>query len=450
MNGKKILLITTLVATLILISLVALFAKFILDIDFGELGSSEQSDPQQIEQQEEEPQQNQPDDKQEPQQKPLNQTEDGKQEQKEEEDDKKEENEEEKYFETTASLKSASVTVKAEQDIQLKVEEEQQLAQLWQEVGKLKLKEIHQSVGVQSANWEATLALQLDDGSAAQLHLYESNLTGSKATLSVGETTYESTESIAALRTLLEGWVEEEQNQLEIGAEQFEAASRVLALDMGSMEVQDIAGAKQQFQQALGKLKVTETMTGSINPGNPTDGISMVNLSDEEDTLFTMEFYQTGILAYRSPSSQTFYVCDPQSLNSFYQTVEQLCTQVSATPASLAWMDYGALDSMVVTSNAVKPKKEVGLIRDHAQTLFGFLQQLHVSKGSVREEKKMFNKPEYHMDIEFSSGMVMQVDLSKGSLLVDGGDGVILHYTLIGDRNLELVRAELERLTADS
>ena len=449
MNGKKILLITTLVATLILISLVALFAKFILDIDFGELGSSEQSDPQQIEQQEEEPQQNKPDDKQEPQQKPLDQTEDGKQEQKEEEDEKKEEDEEEKYFESTASLKSASVTVKAEQDIQLKVEEEQQLAQLWQEVGKLKLKEIHQSVGVQSANWEATLALQLDDGSAAQLHLYESTLSGSKATLSVGETTYESTESIAALRTLLEGWVEQEQNQLEIGAEQFEAASRVLALDMGSMEVQDIAGAKQQFQQALGKLQVTETMTGSINPGNPTDGVSMVNLSDEEDTLFTMEFYQTGILAYRSPDNQTFYVCDPQSLNSFYQTVEQLCTQVSSTPASLAWMDYGALDSMVVTSNAGKSKKEVGLIRDHAQTLFGFLQQLHVSKNNVREEKKMFNKPEYHMDIEFSGGMVMQVDLSKGSLLVDGGDGVILHYTLIGDRNLELVRAELERLTTD-
>lgn len=449
MNGKKILLITTLVATLILISLVALFAKFILDIDFGELGSSEQSDPQQIEQQEEEPQQNKPDDKQEPQQKPLDQTEDGKQEQKEEEDEKKEEDEEEKYFESTASLKSASVTVKAEQDIQLKVEEEPQLVQLWQEVGKLKLKEIHQSVGVQSANWEATLALQLDDGSAAQLHLYESTLSGSKATLSVGETTYESTESIAALRTLLEGWVKQEQNQLEIGAEQFEAASRVLALDMGSMEVQDIAGAKQQFQQALGKLQVTETMTGSINPGNPTDGVSMVNLSDEEDTLFTMEFYQTGILAYRSPDNQTFYVCDPQSLNSFYQTVEQLCTQVSSTPASLAWMDYGALDSMVVTSNADKSKKEVGLIRDHAQTLFGFLQQLHVSKNNVREEKKMFNKPEYHMDIEFSGGMVMQVDLSKGSLLVDGGDGVILHYTLIGDRNLELVRAELERLTTD-
>ena len=203
------------------------------------------------------------------------------------------------------------------------------------------------------------------------------------------------------------------------------------------------------LEQALGKLQVTETKTGSINPGNPTDGVSMVNLSDEEDTLFTMEFYQTGILAYRSPDHQTFYVCDPQSLNSFYQTVEQLCTQVSSTPASLAWMDYGALDSMVVTSNAGKSKKEVGLIRDHAQTLFGFLQQLHVSKDSVREEKKMFNKPEYHMDIEFSGGMVMQVDLSKGSLLVDGGDGVILHYTLIGDRNLELVRAELERRSTD-
>lgn len=448
MNGKKILLITTLVATLILISLVALFAKFILDIDFGKLGSSEQSETQQMEQQDE-PQQK-PDDTQKPQQKPLDKTEDGKQEQKEEEDEKDEkEDEEEKYFETTASLKSASVTVKAEQDIRLEMKEQQPLAQLWQEVGKLKLREIHQSVGVQSANWEATLALQLDDGSSAQLHLYESNLTGSKATLSVGETTYESTESIAALRTLLEGWAEQEQNQLEIGAEQFEAASRVLALDMSSMEVQDIDGAKQQFQQALGKLKVTETMTGSIHPGSPADGISMVNLSDEEDTLFTMEFYQTGILAYRSPSSQTFYVCDPQSLSSFYQTVEQLCAQVSSTPASLAWMDYGALDSMVVTSNAGKSKKEVGLIRDHAQTLFGFLQQLHVSKDSVREEKKMFNKPEYHMDIEFSSGMVMQVDLSKGSLLVDGGDGVILHYTLIGDRNLELVRAELERLTTD-
>ena len=218
---------------------------------------------------------------------------------------------------------------------------------------------------------------------------------------------------------------------------------------MGSMEVQDIAGAKQQFQQALGKLQVTETMTGSINLGNPTDGVSMVNLSDEEDTLFTMEFYQTGILCLPLAGQSDFLRLRPAEPEQLHQTVEQLCTQVSSTPASLAWMDYGALDSMVVTSNAGKSKKEVGLIRDHAQTLFGFLQQLHVSKNNVREEKKMFNKPEYHMDIEFSGGMVMQVDLSKGSLLVDGGDGVILHYTLIGDRNLELVGAELERLTTD-
>lgn len=36
-----------------------------------------------------------------------------------------------------------------------------------------------------------------------------------------------------------------------------------------------------------------------------------------------------------------------------------------------------------------------------------------------------------------------------GSLLVDGGRRCVLHYTLIGDRNLELVRAELERITTD-
>lgn len=55
MNGKKILLITTLVAPWFWFLLLRSFAKFILDIDFGELEAPEQSDPQQIEQQEEEP-----------------------------------------------------------------------------------------------------------------------------------------------------------------------------------------------------------------------------------------------------------------------------------------------------------------------------------------------------------------------------------------------------------
>ena len=52
-------------------------------------------------------------------------------------------------------------------------------------------------------------------------------------------------------------------------------------------------------------------------------------------------------------------------------------------------MDYGALNSMTISSTTGTSRKEVGLIRDHAQTLFSFLQQLHVSKGSVREESVM-------------------------------------------------------------
>ena len=95
-------------------------------------------------------------------------------------------------------------------------------------------------------------------------------------------------------------------------------------------------------------------------------------------------------------------------------------------------MDYGALNSMTISSTTGTSRKEVGLIRDHAQTLFSFLQQLHVSKGSVRrEESVMFKPPGYHADIEFASGMVIRLDINSGSLLIDGGDGVILHYTMI-------------------
>ena len=129
--------------------------------------------------------------------------------------------------------------------------------------------------------------------------------------------------------------------------------------------------------------------------------------------------------------------------------VEQICSQYSSTPASLALMDYGALNSMTISSTTGTSRKEVGLIRDHAQTLFSFLQQLHVSKGSVREESVMFSRPEYHADIEFASGMVIRLDINSGSLLIDGGDGVILHYTMIGDSNMDRVRAEFERLIND-
>ena len=203
------------------------------------------------------------------------------------------------------------------------------------------------------------------------------------------------------------------------------------------------------LQEALGALKVTDTLTGSINPGVENTDLTMINLADDEHTLFTFEFYETGILAYRSENNQEFYVCEPASLASFYQTVEQICSQYSSTPASLALMDYGALNSMTISSTTGTSRKDVGLIRDHAQTLFSFLQQLHVSKGSVREESVMFSRPEYHADIEFASGMVIRLDINSGSLLIDGGDGVILHYTMIGDSNMDRVRAEFERLIND-
>ena len=162
------------------------------------------------------------------------------------------------------------------------------------------------------------------------------------------------------------------------------------------------------------------------------DSYSIIFRNKIFQALFTFEFYETGILAYRSENNQEFYVCEPASLASFYQTVEQICSQYSSTPASLALMDYGALNSMTISSTTGTSRKEVGLIRDHAQTLFSFLQQLHVSKGSVREESVMFSRPEYHADIEFASGMVIRLDINSGSLLIDGGDGelvpVVAHF----------------------
>ena len=112
-------------------------------------------------------------------------------------------------------------------------------------------------------------------------------------------------------------------------------------------------------------------------------------------------------------------------------------------------MDYGALSGMQASSTTGTSRKEVGLIREHAQNLFYFLQQVHVSKGSMKEESAMFSRPEYHVDIEFNNGTVYGVDINKGSLLVQVGDGSIYHYTLVGDNNLELLRAELERVTTD-
>lgn len=84
-------------------------------------------------------------------------------------------------------------------------------------------------------------------------------------------------------------------------------------------------------------------------------------------------------------------------------------------------MDYGALSGMQASSTTGTSRKEDGLIREHAQNLFYFLQQVHVSKGSMKEESAMFSRPEYHVDIEFNNGTVYGVDINKGSLLVQVG-----------------------------
>ena len=373
MNGKKIILITTLVASIILISLTMLFARFVLQIDFTgndtqqtlENTSGETSSQPQEEDQQTEPSVDQP---QSPQSEEENtQTED---ENKDEQDaDQQENTDEEQTAFAPKSITTAQITItqddgtgqltigQAEEEADQQAEQAK-LDQLLQEIQKLQLVSVGQSVALQDANWEAALNLSMEDGTALSCRLYDSTLSGSKTTLSTGSTTYESTESISSIRTLLEGWLEEEtQNGLNIAADEFEQASRVLALDLGSMEVQDIAASKAALQEALGALKVTDTLTGSINPGVENTDLTMINLADDEHTLFT--------------------------------------------------------------------------------------------KGSVRAESVMFSRPEYHADIEFASGMVIRLDINSGSLLIDGGDGVILHYTMIGDSNMDRVRAEFERLIND-
>lgn len=311
---------------------------------------------------------------------------------------------------------------------------------------------VAQSVGMQDASWNASLNLSMADGTAISCNLYESTLSGSKTTLSTGSKTYESTESVSNIKKLLESWMEEEQkaNGLNLAADQFEQATRVLTANPFTLEVQDIASSKSALQQAMSKLKVTETYTDNVHPGVEYSGTNLLNLADDTNTLFTFEFYETGILAYRSENSKEFYACEEQSLKTFYQTVEQICSQYAATPAHLAMMDYGALSGMQASKhNWNIPQGSWTYPRTCNRICFYFLQQVHVSKGSMKEESAMFSRPEYHVDIEFNNGTVYGVDINKGSLLVQVGDGSIYHYTLVGDNNLELLRAELERVTTD-
>lgn len=453
MNSKKILLLTTLIASLVLIAFVAFFSRFILNIDFGSAVGQTNASVTEEEEKQEEANEQQPEEETSGEQ--TSKEESDNKEEKEDEDKKEEDKDEkdkEEAFETSSTIKTASITVEAKENSgELTVDDAEKLTELLKEINALKLMSVAQSVGMQDASWNASLNLSMADGTAISCNLYESTLSGSKTTLSTGSKTYESTESVSNIKKLLESWMEEEQkaNGLNLAADQFEQATRVLTANPFTLEVQDIASSKSALQQAMSKLKVTETYTDNVHPGVEYSGTNLLNLADDTNTLFTFEFYETGILAYRSENSKEFYACEEQSLKTFYQTVEQICSQYAATPAHLAMMDYGALSGMQASSTTGTSRKEVGLIREHAQNLFYFLQQVHVSKGSMKEESAMFNRPEYHVDIEFDNGTVYGVDINKGSLLVQVGDGSIYHYTLVGDNNLELLRAELERVTTD-
>lgn len=458
MNGKKIALLTTLIATLVLVIFVIGFARFVLNIDTGMIGAtiiskeekqpSDADSPKDGENQPEDETGNQSAQKPSDEKTEADNKEDEKEKDKDNEKDKDEKEQETEIFKAASKIKTAAITVEQEKDGKLTVEDEEKLTKLLEELEALKLTEVQQSVGMQDAKWKASLNLSMADATAVSVKLYESTLSGSQAILSTGSKTYESTEKLDSIKKLLTDWLEEERkaNAPEIAAAEFEQANHLLTINPFSMEVQDASASKASIQAAMGELQVLETLSGNINPGVEYTGTNMIDLVDDDGTLVTLEFYETGILVYRSNGNE-FYVCEKESLKKFYQTVEQVGAKYSSIPAELALMNRDAFNSAAVSSTTGTSRKEVGLVREHAENLFGFLQQLHVKKGSMREETKMFSRPEYHADLEFRDGTVIGIDISKGSLLIDS-NGTISRYTLIGDSNLELVRAEFERVTS--
>ena len=185
MNGKKIILITTLVASIILISLTMLFARFVLQIDFtgndtqqtlentsGETSSQPQGKDQQTEPSVDQPQSSQSEEE-------NTQTED---ENKDEQDADQQENtdEEQTAFASKSTITTAQITItqddgteqltigQAEEEADQQAEQAK-LDQLLQEIQKLQLVSVGQSVALQDANWEASLNLSMEDGTALSL-----------------------------------------------------------------------------------------------------------------------------------------------------------------------------------------------------------------------------------------------------------------------------------------
>ena len=232
MNSKKILLLTTLIASLVLIAFVAFFSRFILNIDFGSAVGQTNASVTEEEEKQEEANEQQPEEETSGEQ--TSKEESDNKEEKEDEDKKEEDKDEkdkEEAFETSSTIKTASITVEAKENSgKLTVDDAEKLTELLKEINALKLMSVAQSVGMQDASWNASLNLSMADGTAISCNLYESTLSGSKTTLSTGSKTYESTESVSNIKKLLESWMEEEQkaNGLNLAADQFEQATRVL------------------------------------------------------------------------------------------------------------------------------------------------------------------------------------------------------------------------------
>ena len=201
MNGKKIILITTLVASIILISLTMLFARFVLQIDFtgndtqqtlentsGETSSQPQEEDQQTEPSVDEPQSSQSEEE-------NTQTEDENKDEEQNTDQEENPDEEQTAFAPKSTITTAQITItqddgteqltigQAEEEADQQAEQAK-LDQLLQEIQKLQLVSVGQSVALQDANWEASLNLSMEDGTALSCRLYDSTLSGSKTTLS--------------------------------------------------------------------------------------------------------------------------------------------------------------------------------------------------------------------------------------------------------------------------
>ena len=455
MNGGKIALLTMLIVFLILIVFAAVFARYALDIEFADLENNDSNSVENVLEEESETQEpSAPENtsaEEQSQKTDDKENEDNKESTDDKGGDKEEDKKEEKdlSFKTESVIKTASVELKGDKPAVLKIEKEEQLQQLLNKINALQFKKIGQSVAMQKANWEAVLNLTMEDGASYKINLYDSIVEGSKSTLNDGKDTFESEASLEDLKGFLQEIQDSEVSKvLEDTKEYFDRASRVLLIDIDKVESSDTAASKATVMEALGKLKITETHEGRINPGKPASGINLINLGDKDDNLISIEFYETGVMVYHTEAYQVFYVCEANSLSSFYSTMNQLAGSYSAVPAHLALMNRTSMYSMEVVSNAGKSRHEAGLIRDWCQNLFDMLRNLRVTKNNLRTETQMYKKPDYSILIEFDNNTSYEVNILKGAFLLKDTTGTIYHYTLVGDDNLQNLKDEIERLAA--